>query len=184
MTDLLETKRLQLVPLTLRDADQIQAHFPQWEIVRMLHGIPWPYPSDGAFTWCRDVALPQMEQGEAWHWTMRLKGQPDQVLGLISLMTGENDNRGFWVAPAWQQHGFASEAADAVTAYWFDVLKFSVLRAPKAVANVASRRISERQGMRVVRTELRDYVSGRLPAEVWEITADEWHARRQHATTQ
>ena len=180
VTDSLETKRLRLAPLALGDADQIQAHFPQWEIVRfLLRGIPWPYPSDGAFTWCRDVALPQMARGEAWHWTMRPKAQPDQVLGLISLMTGEHDNRGFWVVPAWQGHGFASEAADAVTAYWFDVLKFSVLRAPKAVANVASRRISEKQGMRVIRTEPRDYVCGQLPAEIWEITADEWYARRQ-----
>ena len=28
--------------------------------------------------------------------------------------------------------------------------------------------------MRVIRREERAYVSGRLPAEVWEITADEW----------
>jgi ribosomal-protein-alanine N-acetyltransferase len=184
VTDFLETKRLRLVPLTIGDADQIQAHFPQWDIVRfLLRGIPWPYPSDGAFTWCRDVALPQVERGEAWHWTMRLKAKPNQVLGLISLMTGEDDNRGFWIVPEWQSQGLASEAADAVTAYWFDVLKFPVLRAPKAVANVASRRISEKQGMRVIRTELREYVCGQLPAEIWEITADEWHARGQDATT-
>jgi RimJ/RimL family protein N-acetyltransferase len=59
------------------------------------------------------------------------------------------------------------------------VLKFTVLRAPKATANVPSRRISERQGMRVVLREEREYVSGVLPAETWEITADEWHARRE-----
>lgn len=49
--------------------------------------------------------------------------------------------------------------------YWFDVLGFSVLRAPKAVANLASRRISEKTGMRVIATHERDYVSGRLLAE-------------------
>jgi RimJ/RimL family protein N-acetyltransferase len=58
-------------------------------------------------------------------------------------------------------------------------LKFPVLRAPKAIANQASRRISESQGMRIVATEERDFVSGRLPAEIWEITAEEWHARRR-----
>ena len=184
MTVSLETKRLWLSPLTLDDADQIQARFPQWEIVRyLLRGIPWPYPPDGALTWSRDVALPQMARGQAWHWTMRMRARPDQVVGLISLMTGEHDNRGFWVAPPWQRQGLASEAADAVTEYWFEVLKFPVLRAPKAVVNVASRRISERQGMRVIRTEQREYVSGPLPAEIWEITADEWHAYRRKAAT-
>lgn len=70
-----------------------------------------------------------------------------------------------------------TEACDAVTDYWFEVLKFPVLRVPKAIANAGSRRISEKQGMRVIGTEDRDYVSGRLPSEIWEITAEEW---RQH----
>jgi len=72
-----------------------------------------------------------------------------------------------------------TEAADAVTDYWFKTLKFPVLRVPKAVANVASRRISEKAGMRVIEIEERDFVSGRLPAEIWEITAEEWNARRR-----
>jgi RimJ/RimL family protein N-acetyltransferase len=175
----LETKRLWLRPLTLGDADQIQLRFPQWEIVRFMSGIPWPYPPDGALLWCRDIALPQMERGEAWHWTLRVKEQSDQIIGLISLRTGDRDNRGFWVAPPWQRRGVASEAAQVVTDYWFDVLKFPVLRVPKAVANVASRRISEKQQMRVIATEEREHVSGHLLAEIWEISADEWHSKRR-----
>jgi RimJ/RimL family protein N-acetyltransferase len=69
-----------------------------------------------------------------------------------------------------------TEAVAAVNDYWFDVLGFKVLRAPKAVANIASRRISEKTGMRMVATFERDYVSGRLPAELWEITAEEWRS--------
>jgi hypothetical protein len=33
-------------------------------------------------------------------------------------------------------------------------------------------------GMRVIATGERDYACGRLPAEVWESTAEEWNARR------
>ena len=72
-----------------------------------------------------------------------------------------------------------SEACEVVTDYWFDVLRFAVLRIPKAAANLASRRISEKQGMRVIACEERDYVSGRFLSETWEITSEEWHARRQ-----
>jgi RimJ/RimL family protein N-acetyltransferase len=71
-----------------------------------------------------------------------------------------------------------TEAADAVTDYWFNVLKFPLLRTNKAVGNKASSRISKRQGMRLIAIEERDYVSGRLPAEIWEITIEEWRARR------
>src|SRR5438105_14220342 len=65
-----------------------------------------------------------------------------------------------------------------LTDYWFDVLSFPLMRIPKAAANAASRRISEKQRMRLVAAEERDYVEGRLPAEIWEITAGERRARR------
>jgi [ribosomal protein S5]-alanine N-acetyltransferase len=179
MVPFLETKRLFLRPLELADAEQAQVLFPQWEIVRYLnHRVPWPYPADGVYSFYRDVALPAMERGDGWNWTLRLKSAAEQMIGNISLSTAENKNRGFWLGLPWHGQGLMSEACDAVTDYWFNVLKFPVLRVPKAIANGASRRISEKQGMRVIALEGRDYVSGRLPTELWEITADEWNARR------
>lgn len=176
----LETPRLLLRPLELGDAPQIQEIFPQWEVVRYLASyVPWPYPPDGAITFCRDIALPAMERGDEWTWTLRVKDRPDTLIGVITLMRKKDDNRGFWIDPRYRGRGLMTEACDAVTDYWFDVLKNPVLRVPKAIANVASRRISEKQGMRVVGAAERDYVSGRLPAEFWEITADEWKARRE-----
>ena len=162
-------------PLQLVDAEQTERLFPQWEIVRFLNaGVPWPYPENQVFPHYRDVILPAIERGEEWHWTLRLKDSPERLIGKISLHQGEWDNRGYWLGLPWQGQGLMTEAVAAVNDYWFDVLGFKVLRAPKAVANVASRRISEKTGMRVIATLDRDYVSGRLPAEVWEITAEEW----------
>jgi RimJ/RimL family protein N-acetyltransferase len=179
MVPILVTARLLLKPLELADSAQIQAIFPQWEIVKFLQSkVPWPYPEDGAMRYCSEVALPAMERGNAWHWTLRLKTAPDTLIGLVSLMRSEEENRGFWLGPEWQRQGLMSEACGAVTDYWFDVLGFEVLRAPKAVANEASRRISKKQGMRVIATGESDYVSGRLPSEIWEMNAEEWRARR------
>jgi RimJ/RimL family protein N-acetyltransferase len=70
-----------------------------------------------------------------------------------------------------------TEACSVVTDYWFKTLERPVLRAPKAAANLPSRRISESSGMRVIRIEDWDYVSGRLPSEIWEITREEWLRR-------
>jgi ribosomal-protein-alanine N-acetyltransferase len=174
----LETERLVLRPLVLADAEQVQELFTQWEVVRLLNGrIPWPYPEDGALVNIRDTALPAMERGEEWDWTLRLKDDPERIIGRIGLYLGEN-NRGFWLGLPWQGRGLMTEAVIAVTDYWFDVLGFPVLRAPKAVENVGSRRISEKMGMRVVEVKESDYVSGRLPTEVWEIAAEEWRAWR------
>jgi [ribosomal protein S5]-alanine N-acetyltransferase len=179
-TPRLETSRLLLRPLGLADADQVQELFPHWEIVKYLNAVvPWPYPSGGAHDFFKNVALPAMERGDHWTWTIRLKERPDQIIGSISLMKGEHENRGFWLGLSWQGQGIMTEASDAVTDFWFDTLKFPVLRVPKAIANTASRRISEKQGMRIVAVVERDYVCGRLPAEIWEITAEEWHSRQK-----
>jgi [ribosomal protein S5]-alanine N-acetyltransferase len=174
----LETARLELRPLQLEDSKQVQVLFPQWEVVRYLASlVPWPYPEDGALCYYRDRALPAMERGDEWHWSLRLKGAPDQLIGCISLAKNEQNNRGFWLGLPWQGKGLMTEAVEVVTAYWFNELGFPVLRAPKAIANTGSRRISQESGMRVVATEEREFVGGRLPSEIWEITAEEWRAR-------
>ena len=173
------TERLILRPLQLADAEQMQSIFPKWEIVRyLLNRVPWPYPSDGAFLFCRDTALPQVESGRAWHWTIRLAAEPSQMIGLMSLFKGDWDNRKFWLGLPWQGHGLMSEACVWANNFWFDNLGFPILRVAKAISNIPSRRISVKHGMRAVTVVERDYVSGAFQAEVWELTADEWWAWR------
>ncbi len=179
MLPTLETERMVLRPVELADAERIQELFPHWEIVRLLNAkVPWPFPADGVLTHLRDEALPQMERAEAWDWTLRLKTEPETVIGRIGLYLGEN-NRGFWMGLPWQGQGLMTEAVIVVTDYWFEVLGFPVLRVPKAVENVGSRRISEKTRMRVVEVKESEYVSGRLLTEVWEVTAEEWRAWRR-----
>ena len=176
----LETARLLLRPVTLDDAPAIQRIFPQWEIVRHLAArVPWPYPADGAFSHLRDHVLPGVAAGTHWCWSIRRCGAPETLIGLIDLRSGPDDNRGFWLDPAWQGRGYMSEASEIVTDYWFDHLGMTRLRVPKARANIASVRISRRQGMRVIATLEKDYVGGRMPSNIWEITAAEWRARRR-----
>ena len=173
------TERLILRPLALEDAPQIQEIFPHWEIVRYLRNVvPWPYPPDGAQQFLEQVALPQMERGEAWHWSLRLKTAPDRIIGSIGLKSSDEDHRGFWLALPFHGQGLMSEACVWVNGFWFETLKFPLLRVSKAVGNTASRRVSEKQGMRLIGTHEKDYVSGRAVSEMWEITADEWRAWR------
>ena len=173
----LETRRLWLRPLRLEDAEQAQILFPHWEVVKHLNSlVPWPYPADGVRQFYEQVELPAMARGEHWTWSIFLKSDPDQLIGSISLMRGD-ENRGFWLGLPWHGQGLMTEASNAVTDFWFDTLKFPALRVPKAIANTASRRISEKQGMRMIAIVERDYVCGRLPAEIWEVTAEEWKMR-------
>jgi RimJ/RimL family protein N-acetyltransferase len=176
----LETARLVLRPLVLLDAAAAQKLFPHWEIVRFLGAkVPWPYPSNGALQFYRDFALPAVERGEMWIWAIILKGGPDHMIGVINLSTHAEENRGFWLGLPWQGQGLMAEACDAVTEFWFYGLKRERLRVSKAGPNIASRRVSERQGARLVAIEERDYVSGRHPTEIWELTREEWNKSKQ-----
>jgi len=174
----LTTPRLILRPLEIADAPAVQAGFPRWEVVRYLDAVvPWPYPPDGALTYINELCLPGMQRGEEWHWSLRPCSATGQLIGVISLRLKPDDNRGFWLHPAWQGQGLMTEACAAVTDYWFAELNQPVLRVVKAVQNRRSGRISQRSGMRLVETMERDFVCGRLPAELWEMTREEWLRR-------
>jgi ribosomal-protein-alanine N-acetyltransferase len=176
MIQTLETPRLILRPLALADAIEVQPLFAQWEIVKQLNArVPWPFPENGVETYYSEGALPAIARGEEWHWTLRLKDDPEgKIVGAIALVLPGNNNRGFWLARDWQGRGLMTEAASAVTRFWFEELKQPVLRIKKARDNAASRAISLRAGMRCVEQTEDDFVSGRLPTEIWELTAEEW----------
>jgi len=140
----------------------------------LLDRVPWPYPADGALHYCREIALPQMDRGEAWHFSLRLRSAPERIIGFIGLEKGDKSNRGFWLGVEWQGQGLMTEACAWTNDFWFERLGFPMLRVTKAAANKASARISEKQGMRRVGVTEKEYVSGRLPSEIWEITAEEW----------
>jgi len=132
----LETSRLLLRAMQEEDLAQIQAVFPQWEVVKYLNAkVPWPFPPDGVEVFFRETALPARARGDEWLWTIRRKIEPARIIGAISLAKTENENRGFWLDPQMRGQGYMLEACDAATDFWFEVLKFPVLRAPKAVAN-------------------------------------------------
>ncbi|MFL6968065.1 GNAT family N-acetyltransferase; N-acetyltransferase [Pseudomonas alvandae] len=174
-TPTFQTRRLILTPLELTDAPAIQRLFPHWEVVRYLDSrVPWPYPDDGALTYVRDHALPAVAAGSEWHWMIRITEDPAQCIGSISLYDQPGNNRGFWLAPQWQGKGYMREACEAINAYWFEALERPVMRVPKAVGNLASRMISEREGMRMIGTQRGDFVCGSLLKEVWELTREEW----------
>lgn len=181
-----QTRRLILTPLALTDAPAIQRLFPHWEVVRYLdRRVPWPYPADGALTYVRDHALPAVAAGREWHWMIRLAEAPTQCIGSISISLYDQpgNNRGFWLAQQWQGKGYMREACAVINGYWFEALERPVMRVPKAVGNLASRKISEREGMRMIGTQQGDFVCGALLKEIWEMTLEEWSRAKAGSRT-
>lgn len=179
-TPVLETERLILRPLRQEDVPAIQRIFPQWEVVRYLHDtVPWPYPDDGAATNMADC-LATRARGEKFYWAITCKGS-DELVGRIDLWRFDGqlkDMRGFWLDPALHGRGLMTEAADAVTAYAFEVLEWPYLYLTNAEANVASHRVKEKQGAVIEERVPGRYVSGPGTKVVWKLTREAWAARR------
>lgn len=180
-TPVLETGRLILRPIELRDAPAIQRYFPDWELIKFLHAkIPWPYPEDGAETSIRE-ALEQTARGERFHWAITLKGGDDEAIGRIDLwpFDGEHrDMRGFYLARPYWGRGLMTEAAERVTRFAFEDLGWPFLYLTNAEENLGSHRVKEKQGATLIDREPAAYMSGELLREVWLLTRDAWLARR------
>jgi [ribosomal protein S5]-alanine N-acetyltransferase len=179
-TPVLETPRLILRPLRASDAPTIQRRFPQWPVVRFLSAVvPWPYPSNGAEA-NTARALGEMERSEKLHWAITLKGGPDELIGVIDLWpeTGMRTQRGFWLDPEYWGRGLMTEAADRVTEYAFTELAWSELYLCNAETNLASHRVKEKQGARIIDRIPATYVSGPGTKIVWLLKRQDWLKRR------
>ena len=94
-----------------------------------------------------------MARGEKSHWAIVPKGGPDELIGRIDLWPDDGvsrDQRGFWLDPAFQGRGLMTEAAERVTEFAFVELGWPHLWLSNAEDNVASGRIKEKQGARLV----------------------------------
>lgn len=180
-TPVLRTPRLVLRPLRSKDAPVIQMRFPRWDIVCWLDAkVPWPYPADGAAVHVA-TCLAEMERGEKAHWAIIPRSGPADLIGVISLWPDDgtfNGQRGFWLDPDFQGQGLMSEAADRVTDYAFCDLGWPSLCVTNAQPNLASRRIKEKQGARLIDMRSARCVGGQVSQMVWELMREEWLARR------
>ncbi len=174
----LETERLILRPVREDDAPAWTKHFVDYEVIRHLaRRVPWPYPDAGVLAFLRTEVLPK-QGADHWTWAILLKDNPEELIGVIELWRIPNPaNRGFWLGRKFWGQGIMTEAAAAVTDYAFDHLNFDRLYFDNAKGNLASRRIKEKTGARLVRIEPAEFVDpAYTERELWELTKEAWRA--------
>jgi [ribosomal protein S5]-alanine N-acetyltransferase len=179
-TPVLETPRLVLRPIRAEDIDAMRRRFGQWDVVKHLSAsVPWPLPPDNFEVAMADT-LEKMARGERCSWAITRKEDPGELIGRIDLWaeTGERDQRGFWLDPEFWGRGLMTEAADRVTEYAFTELDWPQLYLCNAEANIASHRVKEKQGARIIDRIPATYVSGPGTRVVWLLERDVWLARR------
>jgi len=176
-----QTDRLLLRSVQLTDAPAYTRHFVDYEVIRNLSAkVPWPYPDDGVVDFINSVILPT--QGiSRWDWGLFLKDAPNELIGGIALWrTPSPENRGFWLGRQHWGQGLMTEAVVPVMDFAFADLGFESLYFSNALGNQRSRRIKEKTGARLLRTEPAEFVDPKFTQhEIWQLDKPDWLTFRE-----
>lgn len=110
------TERFTLRPVRKSDAGLFALYAGDKRVAEATQGIPHPLPPGAAMAFCARAMASAAEE-DIWVIDGTLSGLPE-VLGVISLkkMDRGQSEVAFWVAPAFWNHGIASEAVLALVA--------------------------------------------------------------------
>ena len=144
----LQTERLILRSLTLEDAQDVQRFAGDRDIALMVLRIPHPYEDGMAEEWIRACA-DAYKKDEAINFAITLRTDRN-LIGTIGLELEQENERaelGYWIGKPYWNLGYATEAARAVVAYSFEVLKLNRIYAYHFTRNPASGRVLKKIGM-------------------------------------
>ena len=142
------TKRLLLRSLTLEDAQDVQHLAGERDIASTLSNMPHPYEDGMAEEWICSCSG-KFEKDEALNFAI-IRRTDKKLIGEIELRLdreNESGELGYWIGKPYWNCGYATEAARAVVAYGFEVLKLNRVQAKHFKRNAASRRVLEKIGM-------------------------------------
>ena len=142
------TERLILRSLTLEDAADVQRLAGERDIASMLPNMPHPYEDGMAEKWIRSCSS-KYKKDEALNFAITLRTDKNLIGGIALRLERKNKNGelGYWIGKPYWNRGYATEAAKAVVAYSFKVLKLNRVHAKYFKHNPASGQVLEKIGM-------------------------------------
>jgi 8-oxo-dGTP diphosphatase len=166
------TERLRLRAITSEDAAALHRLINDWDVARMLGGVPFPYPREELAAWIA-AASADLAAGRAWHLviTGREEEHPVGVIGLTR-EDARTARLGYWVGRRYWGHGVATEAAGRMVQFAFGRLGLDTLTAYVADDNDASARVLARHGFRFTHEAEHEFRSrgGAVPVRWFRLT--------------
>ena len=174
----IKTQRLCLRPLVAQDASAIHKLVNDWEVVRMLSRLPFPYPRALTDEWIASTAA-QMRAETAYHLAITgEEGGREMLIGCLGLRLDVQPGicqLGYWVGRRFWGHGVATEAVSRIASWALANLPIDRLRASVAVDNPASSAVLRRAGFRETGTGTADFLArgGAHPVLIFEAGRDD-----------
>ncbi|MFB9869925.1 bifunctional GNAT family N-acetyltransferase/(deoxy)nucleoside triphosphate pyrophosphohydrolase [Acetobacter farinalis] len=177
----LEAPPFRLRPLQPDDAAALHNLVNDWEVVRMLSRLPFPYPRNLADEWIEST-LHTHRSGEGCHFA--ILDENGTFLGCVGLrvqtvpQVGRVGMLGYWVGrPHWGR-GIATRAAGRLARWALANMDIDRLRATVAQDNEASARVLQHIGFRSIGTDSQMFIARgkEHPVLVFEATREDLDA--------
>ena len=177
-----ETPRLLLRRMTLRDAPDMYAYSRDREVARYVlwtaHESVWE--TKAYIRWC----IQQYRMGAPSSWCMVAKAT-GRVVGTIGFMNWQPEHAsvevGYSLARSCWNQGLMTEALEAVLQECFTTMHMNRVEAQHFTANPASGRVMAKCGMTHEGT-LRNRICNKgkyMDVEMWAILRSDWEKRRK-----
>ena len=181
----LATERLSLRPWRGGDAAALHRLLNDWEVIRTLAVVPFPYSRENADEWVASAAQ-QLAEGEAYQLAITgTDGGTELLVGGIGLRLNRSMRTaelGYWVGRAYWGHGVASEAAMRLVRWALANLDIERVEASVATENGASMAVLRRIGFRHVGDAMKMSVATGAERKVLRFEADRADVFGDHGT--
>ncbi|NHO31242.1 8-oxo-dGTP diphosphatase MutT [Acetobacter fallax] len=160
------------------DANAIHRQVNDWNVIRMLSRLPFPYPHELAVDWIAGTAR-QADEGTAWHFAIiDPAGSLVGCVGLTLHQGGRRASLGYWIGRNHWGRGIASLAADRVCRWALANLPLDGLEAKTAQDNIASAAVLRRVGFRQTGTATMPFMArgGDIPVLTFEAVRSDFDA--------
>lgn len=144
----IKTDRLTLRTLSFTDIPKIIEYAGNKNVSEMTLNIPHPYQEQDAVFWLNS-ANKRFAQKTQFTFGIRIKSS-DDFIGGMGLKVNQRFNRaelGYWIAEAFWNKGYATEAASAILKFGFTHLQLNKIYATHLKENPASGKVMIKNGM-------------------------------------
>lgn len=182
----IETERLRLREMELKDIALLEEHLPEWDIVKYLaRSLPGGTPAQEFAA--RDVfrsVIMQPDPKTGWLWKISEKDAPEKIIGVAHMQkdAGEAASQNIWIDRAHRKEGMVAEVVDALNEHAFERLGISAIEFKEAFTFAA--------GAEEIDALRRKFNSGDdgselhtrdAPDKAWGMTKEKWLTLRERA---
>jgi RimJ/RimL family protein N-acetyltransferase len=172
----IDTDRLQLRSPRSEDAQEIARLLGNWNVAHWLVRVPYPYRAEHAKAWIQRSAE-ERAAGTGWPFLIT---SPDgrALMGSMDLSIEADRTTaslGYWLGEAFWGYGYASEAAQAILGFAFEVLRLRQVTANALPDNVRSISVLRKAGLAYMGDRPEDTVErGRVDTAFFALDRADW----------